>query len=135
MDKSSKPDYRQFLNTMLLFYYESDGAFLITHTLHRNGIDFSINDIITCINTLIEDGHVKHLAPGYTRIPVCIITGSGRVFHENGGYKDDSTHFDKIVKWAKNNKVFAWVLISFFVVTAFIGVVVSLITIYEFLNV
>ncbi len=49
-----------------------------------------------------------------------------------GGYQDETTKFDKIIKWAKNNKLIAWVLIAFVVVSALIGVAVSLISIIEF---
>ncbi|MEQ8908163.1 MAG: hypothetical protein RIC95_03145 [Vicingaceae bacterium] len=134
LGNSDKPDYRKALNTMLSLYYKKDGAFQISREIHHNGIHFKANDIMACINTLMDDGHIKDLAPGYSMIPLCAITGKGKVFHEQGGYQDDSTRFDKIVKWAKNNKFLAWILIVFVVVAALIGFVVSLIAIYEFFN-
>lgn len=131
---AAKPDYRKALNTMLLFYYECEGPFPISTELHRNGIHFKASDIMATINTLITDGHIQDVAPGFSAIPLCVITGSGRVFHEQGGYKDDTTQFDKMVKWIKNNKVFSWFLLSFVAISALIGLVVSGIAIYEFFS-
>lgn len=130
--KIDKPDYRKALNTMLLFYYEHGGAYPITTELHRNGIHFKENDIHATIDTLIMDGHIKDVAPGHARIPVCAITGSGRVFYEQGGYQDNTTRFDKMIKWAKNNKFVAWLLIGFTVCAALVGLAVSVIAVYEF---
>ena len=131
MGKSDQPDYRKALNTMLSLYYEKNGGFQISREIHHNGIHFKVNDVMACINTLMDDGYIKDLAPGYSMIPLCAITGKGKIFHEQGGYQDNTTKFDKMVKWAKNNTVLAWILIVFIVVSAIIGFAVSVISVYE----
>lgn len=125
-------DYRKALNTILSLYYEKKGGFQIARELHRNGIHFKVNDIMATINTLMDDGYIKNLTPGYSMIPPCAITARGRVFYEQGGYQDNSTHFDRIVKWAKNNKFLAWLLIIFLVVSALIGIAVSITSLIDF---
>ena len=42
-------------------------------------------------------------------------------FHEQGGYRDESTVFDRIVKRAKNNPVLAWTILIFTVLAAIAG--------------
>jgi len=40
---------------------------------------------------------------------VASVTGQGRIFHEQGGYRDTTTYPDRLLGRAKNKPVLVWV--------------------------
>tara|TARA_B100000508_G_scaffold96457_1_gene75533 strand:- start:1711 stop:2526 length:816 start_codon:yes stop_codon:yes gene_type:complete len=125
----------KMLNTALQVFYEQEGDIALTSGLERNGISFRRHDVDTCTKTLLNDGYIEESNvisyPGQTFYS---ITANGRIFYENVGYKDNTTQFDKIVKWAKNNKFLAWVVIIFITISALIGLSDKLIDAYNYFN-
>lgn len=120
----SGTDSRQLLNLILSHYYKRAGAIHLLGDAHDGRIKLSARDAMAAYSTLIKDGHIEHVMPTDPRfagIPVASITGQGRIFHEHGGYRDDSTVFDRIVKRAKNNPVLAWAILIFTVLAAIAG--------------
>jgi len=47
-------------------------------------------------------------ATGCAAFQVASITGQGRIFHEQGGYRDTTTYLDRLVERAKNKPVLVW---------------------------
>jgi uncharacterized protein YqhQ len=134
MSSKSEPDFRKELNTILNIYYDRRNILHIHQEVSRLNLPISKADVNAAYSTLMKDKHIEHAyhEEGFIKIPVGSITGQGRIFFEAGGYQDETTQFDKIIKWTKNNKFLAWLLIAFVVISALIGVAVSIITIVEF---
>ncbi|MGV8878081.1 MAG: hypothetical protein ACOH2A_03515 [Sphingobacteriaceae bacterium] len=111
-----KPDFRKTLNTVLDIYYHKANPVYIHMEL---GNTFSPHDLTAAFGTLVKDGHMEHLAPGYSAIPLGCITGKGRIFLEAGGYKDETTKVDRIIRWAKNHPAIFWLFILVAVLATF----------------
>jgi hypothetical protein len=78
----------------------------------RNGhLHISVTDAMAAYHTLIKDGHIEHpmaYDPNFSRIPVGAITAQGRVFLEQGGYRDERVYLDRLLDRAKNKPVLVW---------------------------
>lgn len=48
------------------------------------------------------------LPPNFPAFQVGSITGQGRVFHEQGGYRDTTTYLDRLLDRAKNKPLLVW---------------------------
>lgn len=105
---AQKPDFRKTLNAVLGVYYHKASPVFIHMEL---GTVFSPHDLTAAFGTLVKDGHVEHLAPDYSAIPLGHITGQGRIFFEKGGYQEETTKVDRIIRWAKNHPAFFWLFI------------------------
>lgn len=44
----------------------------------------------------------------FPAFPIASITGQGRVFFEQGGYRDTTTYLDRLLDQAKNRPVLVW---------------------------
>lgn len=120
---SAKPDFRQTLNLMLGIYYERKGAVFMHKEVHDANIPVHQADVSSGITTLLNDGHIEQVAPGFSAHPIAAITGSGRIFYEQGGYQENTTRFDKVVRWAKNHIIVAWILLAFLILTSVSGII------------
>jgi len=125
MSKPAKGrDSRQLLNLVLGHYYKRNGPIMLLHDVELGLIQLSATDANAVYTTLIRDGHIEHVMPNdqrFAAIHLASITAQGRVFHEQGGYRDESTVFDRIVKRAKNHPVLAWAIVVFTVLAAIAG--------------
>jgi hypothetical protein len=111
-----KPDFRKTLNNVLDVYCQKAGPVYIHMEL---GNAFSSHDLTAAFGTLVKDGHVEHVAPGYSAVPLGCITGKGRIFLEAGGYRDETTKVDRIIRWAKNHPAIFWLFILVAVLATF----------------
>lgn len=75
-----KLDFRRTLNTVLGVYYDKASPIFIHQELAH---EFSSHDLTAAFGTLVKDGYVEQVAPGYSAVPLGCITGQGRIFHEN----------------------------------------------------
>ncbi len=130
---SDKTDYRKTLNTILDAFYQNNGPYQIKLEEYHNSTGILGVDIQRSIDLLVKDGYISIFMTG-NLFPMCQITAKGKIFLEQGGYQDNTTKFETIIKWAKNNSFLAWTLIVFVVASALIGFAVSLIAIYEFIK-
>ena len=108
---ASGKDSRQLLNLVLGHYYKRGGAIHLLGDAHDGRIALSGRDANAAYSTLLRDGHIEHVMPTDPRfagIPVASITGQGRIFHEQGGYRDTSTYLDRLLERAKNRPVLVW---------------------------
>ena len=99
----SAPDSRQLLNKVLEHYYKRGGPIHLLGDAHdgRNA----------AYTTLPHDGHIEQVKvsdPNFQPIPVASITGQGRVFLEQGGYRDTTPYLDRLLERAKNKPVLVW---------------------------
>lgn len=120
---SDKPDFRKTLNFMLSVYYHKAQATLIHEDVRKERLPISDEDLSAGFSTLQKDGYVDQILPEYSFYPLGVITGKGRIFHEAGGYKDETTRVDKIIKWAKNHRVLSYIIVAVIVLTSLLGLV------------
>lgn len=118
-------DSRQLLNLVLGHYYKRKGPIMLLHDVELGLIQLSATDANAVYTTLLRHGHIEHVMPHdqrFAAIHLASITAQGRVFHEQGGYRDESTVFDRLVKRSKNHPVLAWVIFIFIILAAIMGV-------------
>jgi len=118
-----KQDSRESLNLALKIYYHSPVATTLYKGFEEHGLP--CNHIIAkgIDNTLERDGHITVVGKGHSMTPPGMITGQGRVFYESGGYKDNTSRFDKAMFWMKNHKVISWILFGTVGISSVIGFV------------
>jgi hypothetical protein len=131
MGYKPKADFRKTLNLMLSIYYEHGGALFIHQEVDKRKITgITYNDVSAGFNTLHKDEYVEHVMPGFSQIPLGAITGKGRVFFESGGYQDQTTKVDRLIKWAKNHKILSWIIIFFIVLSSIAGVIGTILKLF-----
>lgn len=114
-----KNDYQIVLNTVLGIYYQMKDYIFLDDVIKKIEIPWDDVEVFTAHDALMEDGYIVHQTPDQPKnfgLRVAKITGKGKLFFENGGYKDEKTQFDKIIDWAKNNKIIAYLLVGFIVI-------------------
>ena len=107
----SAPDSRQLLNKVLEHYYKRGGPIHLLGDAHDGRIALSQRDVNAAYTTLLHDGHIEQVKvsdPNFQPIPVASITGQGRVFLEQGGYRDTAPYLDRLLERAKNKPVLVW---------------------------
>ncbi|MES2725469.1 MAG: hypothetical protein V4643_00110 [Bacteroidota bacterium] len=122
---SKKPDFRNKLNLVLSIFYKNDGAVAMQNLYTQDNTGLTLAELYSSYDTLIADGHIQHIYPvkGWTELKVASITGQGRIFFEQGGYRDQRNRVDKTIDWFKNNTFFSWVIIATIILTSTWGVV------------
>ncbi len=123
---STKADFRKQLNTLLAIFYNANNVVAIKHlVIQGNTGGLSYHELNTCFDTLLADGHIQLVYPvdGWKELKVADITGQGRIFFEQGGYKDQRNQVDKTMDWFKNHKLFSKLIIAAIIFTAVWGVV------------
>jgi hypothetical protein len=60
---------------------------------------------------LQQDKHIE-LISSPQEVPVGHITAPGRIFYEQGGYRDQRNHVDRTIDWFKNHKVFSILILA-----------------------
>lgn len=110
----SKKDFRKTLNLMLSIYYEHGGPLFIHQEIDNRKISgITFEEASAGFNTLHKDDYVEHVAPGFSSVPCGAIAGKGRIFYESGGYQDQTTKVDKLIKWARNHTIISWIIVGF----------------------
>ena len=99
---------------MLLFLSSVDTAYAqnTPRTLRADGqIRISRNEASSDYATLLRDGHIEQVKfpDNFPAFQVGSITGQGRIFHEQGGYRDTTTYLDRLLERAKNRPVLVWI--------------------------
>lgn len=108
----SGTDTRQLLNLVLAHYCERGGPIHLLSDVHEGRIKLSGHDAMAAYSTLLRDGYIEHPMandPDFSRIPVASITMQGRIFLQQGGYRDTTTYLDRLLDRAKNKPVLVWV--------------------------
>jgi len=117
--KEQKMDFRQQINKALKIYYNTTGTIVLEEKAVENYDILADRNLFSAIaETVEQDGHVSYLR-GYSRLPVGRMTAQGRVFFEQGGYKDSKSRVDKMIFWSRDHKVFSWVI---FIAIAFTSI-------------
>jgi len=109
---ASATDSRELLNLVLQAFCDRPGGMDLLTQVHNGHLKISATDAMAAYHTLIKDGHIEHPMandPNFSRIPVGAITGQGRVFLEQGGYRDERTYLDRLLDRAKNKPVLVWI--------------------------
>ncbi len=104
-------DPRQILNLVLQAFCDRPGGMDLLTQVHNGNLKVSVTDAMAAYHTLIKDGHVEHPFahdPRFSAIPVATITAQGRVFLQQGGYRDTTTYLDRLLDRAKNKPVLVW---------------------------
>lgn len=106
----STTDSRQLLNLVLRHFYERGGTIYLLTDAHNGLIRISRHDANAAYATLLRDGHIEQVTPpeNFPAFPIASITGQGRIFHEQGGYRDTTTYLDRLLDQAKNRPVLVW---------------------------
>jgi hypothetical protein len=134
MAKAPEPDFRNVLNALLKVFYEQGGAVLMIQEHNLKKVPVSYEQLYAGVRALIDDGHLEDVAPGYSSFPVGAITGQGRIFHEQGGYRDETTKVDRMIYWGKNHPIISIVVFLFILAsstTGIIGVILQLIELFK----
>ncbi len=108
---ASGKDSRHLLNMVLAHYCERSGPVHLLSDVHEGRIKLSGHDAMAAYSTLLRDGHIEHPMandPNFSRIPVATITMQGRIFLQQGGYRDTTTYLDRLLERAKNKPVLVW---------------------------
>lgn len=132
-----KPDFRNQLNTLLAIFYHSNNVVAIKHlVVQGNTGGLSYQELNTCYDTLLADGYIQHVYPvdGWKELKVGAITGQGRIFFEQGGYKDQRNQLDKTMDWFKNHKLFSKLIIVAIIFTSVWGIAEIVIKIIQLLR-
>lgn len=103
-------DSRQLLNSVLAYYYQRGTTIYLLAEAQNGMIRLSRHDLNAAYATLLRDGHIEQVTPpqNFPAFPVASITAQGRVFHEQGGYRDTTTYLDRLLDRAKNKPVLVW---------------------------
>lgn len=105
-------DSRQLLNLVLQAFADRPGGMDLLTQVHNGHLKISVTDAMAAYHTLIKDGHIEHPYahdPRFSAIPVATITAQGRVFLQQGGYRDTTTYLDRLLDRAKNKPVLVWI--------------------------
>jgi len=108
---ASGKDSRQLLNLVLRYFYERGGAVYLDADVINGQIKITRDEAGSAYATLLRDGHieqVKFTDPNFPAFQVGSITGQGRIFHEQGGYRDTTTYLDRLLDRAKNKPALVW---------------------------
>lgn len=127
ISKNKKQDFRNTLNFLLGVFYERQMHTFIHKEPKVQSSSFSFAEISDGVEMLIKDGYVKQVAAEYSQLPLAGITGKGRIFYEQGGYQDETTRLDKMIRWAKNHKVLAWVMLVYIVLASVAGTTLAIV--------
>ena len=84
-------------------------------------VPYSDNISMIC-DSLEQDGYIEQIH-GYSQVPVGNITGQGRIFFEQGGYRDTTSRLDKMIDWFKDHKFFSVVIFIGILITSLWGIV------------
>ena len=122
---NTKPDFRKQLNTLLAIFYHANNVVTIKQLVIQNNTGLTERELYSGYDTLLADGHIQHFHPvdGWKELKVAAITGQGRIFFEQGGYKDQRNQVDKTMDWFKNHKLFSKLIIAAIIVTSVWGMV------------
>lgn len=106
----STTDSRQLLNLVLRHFYERGGTVYLDADVINGQIKISRNEASSAYATLLRDGHIEQVKfpDNFPAFQVGSITGQGRIFHEQGGYRDTTTYLDRLLERAKNKPGLVW---------------------------
>lgn len=106
----STTDSRQLLNLVLRHFYERGGTVYLDADVINGQIKISRNEASSAYATLLRDGHIEQVKfpDNFPAFQVGSITGQGRIFHEQGGYRDTTTYLDRLLERAKNKPALVW---------------------------
>lgn len=107
----STTDSRQLLNLVLRHFYQRGGTVYLDADVINGQIKISRDDASAAYATLLRDGHIEQvqLPANFPAFQVGSITGQGRVFLEQGGYRDTTTYLDRLLDRAKNKPALVWI--------------------------
>lgn len=108
---ASGKDSRQLLNLVLRYFYERGGTVYLDADVINGQIKITRNEASSAYATLLRDGHIEQVKfpDNFPAFQVGSITGQGRIFHEQGGYRDTTTYLDRLLERAKNRPVLVWI--------------------------
>ncbi|HRG29392.1 MAG TPA: hypothetical protein PLJ00_15955 [Chitinophagales bacterium] len=112
MGANKNKDFRKQLNLVLQIFDETNTAIFIVKEIEKRNISFDYHNLQICANQLEQDGYIQ-LLHGYSQSPFGSITARGKIFFQEGGYKNEKTKVDRIVIWFKNHPVFAIIIVGF----------------------
>ncbi len=115
-------DFRKDMNRVLEVFYTKKGTVSILKAIGELNVPLDIVNLDMICNSLEKDGYVS-LIKGHSQYPVGQITGQGRIFFEQGGYRDTTTQLDKMIDWFKNHKVYSVVIFIGIIITSLWGFV------------
>lgn len=107
----SGTDSRHLLNLVLRHFYERGGTIYLDADVINGQIKISRRDARSAYATLLRDGHIEQVKfsdPKFPAFQVASITAQGRVFLEQGGYRDTTTYLDRLLDRAKNKPALVW---------------------------
>ena len=107
---ASGTDSRQLLNLVLRYFYERGGTVYLDADVINGQIKITRDEAGSAYATLLRDGHIEQVKfpDNFPAFQVGSITGQGRIFHEQGGYRDTTTYLDRLLERAKNKPVLVW---------------------------
>lgn len=117
----AKQDFRKDMNSILEVFYKSGTTVNIIEAMKKFRVPYSEDIWIIC-NSLERDGYIEQIH-GYSQVPVGNITGQGRIFFEQGGYRDTTSRLDKMIDWFKNHRVFSVIIFIGVIITSLWGIV------------
>lgn len=120
-------DSRQLLNKVLAYYYERGTTIYLLAEAQNGLIQLSRHDLTSAYATLLRDGHIEQVTypENFPAFPVASITAQGRVFLEQGGYRDERSYLDRLLDKAKNRPVLVWI----YLIASALAVAVSILAV------
>lgn len=128
----AKPDFRKDMNAILEVFYKSEGTVNVIREIQKFRIPYSDTIWMIC-DSLERDGYVK-LFHGHSQSPVGSITGQGKIFFEQGGYRDTTSRLDKMIDWFKDHRLFSIIIFIGILITSLWGVVSIAKDVIEWIN-
>lgn len=127
----AKQDFRKDMNSMLEVFYKTKEEDIIKAIKEFN-VPYS-DDIWMICDSLEQDGYIQLLRDP-PKLPIGHITGQGKIFFEQGGYRDTTSRLDKMIDWFKNHKYFSIIIFIGVIITSLWGLVSIVLEVLERIN-
>jgi hypothetical protein len=121
------------LNEVLRVYDMANRGVFIFKEIEKKDLIIDYQTVLICNNQLEADGYIQ-LFNGYSQSPFGTITAKGKIFIQEGGYKDDKTKVDRLVLWTKNNTIFAVLIIVCTGLSALFGLITIVLNLIQSLK-